>query len=318
MPTTQEPSLADFLAAQVALRDVMDPTPLAPVASLSRAYGLDLLAKHENLTPTRSFKVRGAALRLLSLDDSRGVVTATMGNHGWAVAYVAARMGLRAVVVFPEAASRVKVEHTRGLGAEIRVAGETYTDATDEAKRIAAAEDLELINDGGDLELMVGAGTTAVEILHERPDTDVILVPTGGGNLLAGVATCAKALKPSVQVVSVQAEGAAAVYESWKAKSSVHITANTIADGLKGDEPGPLTFPYILRHVDDFALVTDDEILAAMVVALEEIGQVVEPAGAASLAAAKKYRERWPSKTVAAILTGGNADAETIRMSLEA
>ena len=294
----------------------MSPTPLAPVSALSRAYGLDLLAKHENLAPARSFKIRGAAVRLQSLRHQRGVVTATMGNHGWAVAYVAARMGVPAVVVFPEAASRVKVEHTRGLGAEIRVAGETYTDATDEAARISATEDLELINDGGDIELMVGAGTTALEILQQRPDTDVILVPTGGGNLLAGVATCAKALKPEVQVIGVQAEGAASVYESWKAKAIVHITARTIADGLKGDEPGALTFPFLLRHVDDFALVSDEEIAAAVGVALEEIGQVVEPAGAASLAAAHKYRGRWAGKTVAAILTGGNADVETIRACL--
>jgi threonine dehydratase len=312
-------SLPAFLSARRLVADYMAPTPLVPadLTHLGRADGL--FTKHENLTPIRSFKVRGALcrLKLLSAEErAAGVVTASTGNHGMAVAFAARKFGTSAVVVVPERASALKTDGIKRLGAEVRTIGSVVSDAETAAKNIAEEEGRVLIVDGDDLAIMIGAGTVSLEILEALPEAQVLLVPVGSGNLIAGMASCAKLINPQIEVIGIQSTASPCVYESLKAARPTHVPSATFAGGLAADHPYGLAFSVLKEVVDDIVLVADDDIRRAMALALTEIGQVLEGAGAAPLAALAPLAERLEGKVVVAVLTGGNVEIDELSRGL--
>jgi threonine dehydratase len=315
------PTLHEILRARRVLADFMVPTPLCPAPGLGERYGAEVHTKHEHLTPVRSFKVRGALYRLSLFSDAereRGIVTASTGNHGMALAYAARAFATSAVIVVPENTPPIKVRRAAALGAETRTAGAVLSDAIAVARRVASQEGRVFIEDGDDHALMAGAGTIALEVLSELPDADVLLVPVGGGNLIAGVAACAKQLSSKIRVCGVQSEAAPAVYESWRTGRIEHRRAATFAGGLAGDYPGELAFAVLRRWIDEIVLVSEEDLRKAMTTALEDVGQALEGAGAASLAALERYAPRWRGETVVAILTGANVSAREFREAMEA
>lgn len=308
------PTLREFLAAHRVIAEFLPATPLAAASPLL-AHGAQLFTKHENLTPVGSFKIRGAFYRVSLLDEREreaGVVTASTGNHGMAVAYAARELGTSAVVIVPENASRVKVERTERLGAVVRRVGRSMTEAEEAARAVAAAKGRVLIEDGYDPDLALGAGTISLEIVRSLPEADVLLVPVGGGNLIAGMSRCAKLLNPDITIVGVQSEAAPATYESWRSGRVVHMVAETFAGGLAADQPGEYALTLLRECVDEIVLVSEEDLREAMVLALAEVGQVLEGAGGAALAAVRRYSERWRGKVVVALLTGGNVDREEL------
>ena len=312
--------MREFLRAGSIVGASMAATPLQPAPSLSERYGLSLHTKHENLTPVRSFKLRGALNRIAQLsaqEREAGVVTASTGNHGLAIAHAAAALGTSAVIVVPPGVPDIKTAPAVALGAELRAGGPTLSDAIATAAEIGAREQRVVIEDGDDSGLMFGAGTIALEVVLALPHVDVMLVPVGGGNLIAGIASCARQLSPEIEIVGVQSTSAPAVYESFRAKEVVTLPCTTFAGGLATEYPGRLALERILGSVHDIVLVTDDELRAAMALAIGELGQVLEGAGAASIAALERYADRWRGRTVVAILSGGNADRAEVLSVLQ-
>jgi threonine dehydratase len=311
--------LRDFLAARRLIGESFPPTPLQPAPGLGERYGVELWTKHENLTPVRSFKVRGALWRLSLLDDAgraAGVVTSSTGNHGMGIAYAARHFGTSAVVVVPEGASAAKVARARALGAEVREQGATLTESLAIARETGEREGRVFVEDGDDAGLMVGAGTIALEVLTELPQAEVLVVPVGGGNLIAGIAACAKQLQAEVEVVGVQSDAADAVERSFRERRVVRRQAETYAGGLAADYPGELALSVVLEQVDDVVLVGEDDLRRATALALDEVGQVLEGAGAASLAGLARHGSRWQGRRVVAVLSGGNADRAELRAAL--
>jgi threonine dehydratase len=308
-------SLPDYLGAHRVIGRYLAPTPLVPATSRFVGRCAQLFTKHENLTPIRSFKVRGALYRVSLLSEverASGLVTSSTGNHGMASAYAAREFGTSAVVVVPENASSLKIEGIQRFGAEIRRIGANLSDAEAAAKAIAAEEGRVLIVDGDDLGLMIGAGTISLEILEALPEAEVLLVPIGGGNLIAGMASCAKLVNPRLEVIGVQSVAAPCVYESRKAGAAVHVPSRTFAGGLAADHPGGLALSVVLEFVDEIVLVTEEELRRTMVLALTEVGQVLEGAGAATLSALETLSDRLENKVVVALLSGGNAESEQL------
>lgn len=318
-PTSEiRPSLIDFIQAYRVIREHLTPTRVMLVADLGvgreRTY-----TKLDNHNVTGSFKVRGGLNRLATLapqDRAKGVVTCSTGNHGLAVAYAAERFGSRATILLPRGVTGRKVELLQSTGADVSLVDGTLTDAEDEARRIAAEEGRVLIEDGNDVAILTGAGTVALEIILALPEVEVLIVPVGGGNLIAGIATCMKQLNPAVEVIGVQSAAAPAVYESWRKRAAVTVPAATAAGGLAGERPGNLALGLILQLVDDIVLVSDDELFAAVGSAAAHLGQLLEPAGAAWLAALRADPARWGMRTVLGLSTGGNADHEELSRGL--
>jgi threonine dehydratase len=308
-------SLPDYLDAHRVIGRYLAPTPLAPAAPRLVGRCAQLFTKHENLTPIRSFKIRGALYRvslLTEADRASGVVTFSTGNHGMGIAYAAREFGTSAVVVVPENASRLKIEGIERFGADIRAVGANLSEAQAAATEIAREEGRVLIVDGDDLGLMIGAGTISLEILEALPETEVLLVPIGGGNLIAGMASCAKLVNPRLAVIGIQSVAAPCVYESRKAGRVVHVPSRTFAGGLAADHPGDLAFSVATEFVDDIVLVTEEQLRRTMVLALTELGQVLEGAGAATLSALEILSERLEDKVVVALLSGGNAETDQL------
>ncbi len=297
--------LADVRAARSRIGESVLRTPLLPADSL--APGLWL--KAENLQRTGSFKVRGAfsRMRLLSAEErARGVVAASAGNHAPGVALVARELGIRATIVMPEGAPLTKLEATRRLGAEVIQEGTTFDGSFAKAQALAREHGYVLIHAFDDDGVIAGQGTVALEILADLPDCACILVPIGGGGLIGGVAAAAKALRPNIRVVGVEAAGAAAMAESRKAGRLVTLpSVHTIADGLAVKQPSQRTFDMVQALVDDVIVVEEDEVARAMLLLIERVRLVAEGAGAAATAAA--LARPWPQPTVA-VVSGGNVD----------
>ncbi|HVB53422.1 MAG TPA: pyridoxal-phosphate dependent enzyme [Candidatus Acidoferrales bacterium] len=317
-PGSSIPPLLDFVRAYRVIRSQLTPTPVIQVRVPSTA-GQNIFTKLDNLNVTGSFKVRGALYRLSLLGEAhrkRGVVTCSTGNHGLAVAYAAREYGSRATIVLPRGVSGRKVDLLGTSGADLRVVPGSLTVAEGEARRIAVEEGLELIEDGNDRALLVGAGSVALEMIWALPELEVLLIPVGGGNLIAGIAACAKQLNPAIEVIGVQSSAAPAVHESWRRRTPVTVPATTAAGGLGGERPGDLAFGLILQLVDDIVLVSDEELFAALGLAATHLGQLLEPSGAAWLAALARFPERWGGCTVLGLSTGGNADTAEISRGL--
>lgn len=316
---TGEPSFADVLAARDFLRSHLTPTPLVRRDAVNAALGLDVWLKCENLLPTAAFKVRGG-LNLIGRDPTaqQGVIGASTGNHGQSLAYAGGVFGVPVTIVVPKGANALKLAAMRRSGATIVEHGNDYDDAREECERRAAESGTRYVHSGNEPYLIAGVATAALEVLLERPDVDVFIVPVGGGSGASGAALVAKTLRPEMTVIGVQAEGASAAYRAWRdhAPRSTERAA-TFADGLATRTSFDLPQRMLAALLDDFVLVTDDELYAAMRLLLVEGHLVAEGAGAAPVAAARRLAERLSGKRVVCWVSGGNATADSLRRALE-
>jgi len=304
-------TLADIEAASVRLRDVIRDLPLAQARWLDDLVGGEVRLVTENLQRAGSFKIRGAYNRISQLSDdekARGVVAASAGNHAQGVALAAQRLGVRATVFMPEAASIPKVAATRGYGADVVLTGRTIDDALEEALAFSARTGAVVIHPFDNPDIVAGQGTVGLEILQKMPDVRTVVVCTGGGGLLAGIALAIKSHRPDVRIVGVQARDAAAYPASLEAGHPVRL-ANmaTMADGIAVGMPGDTPFAIVERLVDEIRTVTEDELSSAVLRLLERSKLVVEPAGAAAAAAVLADPAAF-EPPVAVLLSGGNVD----------
>lgn len=304
-------TLADIEAARVLLADVIRPTPLEFSRALSQRVGGDVHLKLENLQRAGSFKIRGAYTRIAGLTDAeraRGVVAASAGNHAQGVALAAQLLGAHATVYMPTGAPIPKVQATRGYGAEVVFHGHTVDECLVAAREHAARTGAVLIHPFDHVDVVAGQGTCGLEIVEQCPDVRTVLVCTGGGGLLAGVATAVKAVRPDVRVVGVQAGEAAAYPASLAAGRPVPLERmRTMADGIAVGCPGEVPFALVQALVDDVVTVDEDLLARAMLFLMERAKQVAEPAGAAGLAALLEHPTDFEPPVVA-VVSGGNID----------
>ena len=305
------PTLADIQEAREALREVSINTPMEESRWLSGLAEGPVLLKAENLQRTGSFKIRGAYLRISRLSDeerANGVVAASAGNHAQGVALAAQMLGIKATVFMPEGAPIPKEKATRGYGAEVRFHGHSVDEALVAAKAFAAETGAVLIHPFDHVDIVTGQGTCGLEILEQCPDARTVLVSCGGGGLVAGIATAIKAVHPAVRVVGVQAEGAAAYPDSLAEGHPIALQSmSTMADGIAVGCPGDVPFRAIQQHVDEMVTVSEESLSRALLMLLERAKLVVEPAGAAAVAALLDHPTRFETPIVA-VLSGGNVD----------
>jgi threonine dehydratase len=305
------PTLEDIRRGAEALRGVAIRTPMEESRWLSAVAGGPVLLKCENLQRTGSFKIRGAYLRMCRLSEEEraaGVVAASAGNHAQGVALAAGLLGIKSTVFMPSGAPIPKEKATRGYGAEVVFEGHTVDEALVRAKAFAEETGAVLIHPFDHVDIVAGQGSCGLEILEQAPEVKTVVVPTGGGGLLAGIATAVKGLNPDVRVVGVQAEGAAAYPRSLAAGHPVALeTMSTMADGIAVGRPGDVPFRAISAYVDDVITVSEESLSRALLMLLERAKLVVEPAGAAAVAALMDHPDRFTTPTVA-VLSGGNVD----------
>ena len=309
MDDLRPPTFDDVLAARERIAPYLRPTPLYPYEALSALVGTQVWVKHENHQPVGAFKVRGGVnlVAQLSPDErARGVTGASTGNHGQSIAYAARLFGARAIVCVPEGANPVKVGAMRGLGAEIVEHGRDFDEAREHCAGLAAEHGYRYIHSGNEPDLIAGVGTSTLELLEDEPSIDVIVVPIGGGSGAAGACIAGKAVRAGIEVIGVQSDAAPAAYRTWKEGRPVEDRMETFAEGLATRTSFDLPQQIMREHLDDFILVSDDEIRAAMVAMIETTRNLVEAAGAAALAGALQLRERLAGKRVALVCSGGN------------
>ncbi|MBX7222455.1 MAG: threonine/serine dehydratase [Blastocatellia bacterium] len=332
--TRTEPSVVAFPAGPYQFTDVMaaarrikpylKPTPLREYTSLNSLVGsqISVLVKHENHNPTNSFKVRNglAALTALAPENrKRGVVAATRGNHGQGLAWAGQQLGIPVTICVPLGNNPEKNEAMRGLGAHVLEQGADYDEAIEIASELVETKGFTLVHATNHPEVLAGAATVSLEMLAETgTGLDAMVMPVGGGSLAVGALTVAQVLHPDVEVYAVQAAGAASIHNSWHAGFPVSAGFPlTIADGLATRGVYELTFPTLQAGLTDFVTVTDDEIARAVQVLLKTTHNLVEGAGAASLAGLFKLRHRLAGKKVGVVLSGANIDQQTLRTVLD-
>ena len=307
-------TLNDFKMARKTLDGVLHPTDLIYSPFFSRATGNQIYIKPENMQVTGAYKIRGAYFKCSTLTDeekSRGLVTASAGNHAQGVAYAAQAAGVKATIVMPTTTPLVKVNNTKDYGARVILHGETFDDAAALAAKLSQEEGLTYVHPFDDLTVSTGQGTIAYEIFKDLPDVDVILVPIGGGGLAAGVSTLAKLLNPSVRVIGVEPSGAASMKASIEAGHVASLDrVSTIANGVAVKTPGEKVFPYIQQNVDEIISIDDDELVDAFLDVMEKHKMIVENAGLLTIAALR-HLER-AGLNVVPVLSGGNMDVITI------
>ena len=314
-----EPTIRDVIAAADRIRPHIAPTPLRRSPAVSELVGADVYLKHEHHLPTGAFKVRGGVnliSQLTPAEHEAGVIAASTGNHGQSVAFASRIFGVRAIVCAPEQANPGKVAAMRELGAEVKLVGASYDEARLACEKLAASEGYRYIHSGDEPMLIAGVGTHTLEILAEQPRIDTIVVPIGGGSGAAGACIVAKAIDPSIQVIGVQSKEAPAAYQSWRDGRMVEIPSHTWAEGLSTGTAFELPQRIMRRLLDDFVLVSDEELKAAVRSLLERARIVVEGAGAAPFAAALALKDRLAGRRVALILSGGNISIAQLRSVL--
>ena len=314
------PTLLDVFAARRRMFPYVVRTPLHHYLALDRLLDAEVYVKHENHQRLGAFKVRGGVNLVSQLPQdelARGVITASTGNHGQSIAYAASIFGTEAVVVVPEGANPDKVESIRNLGAQVVFHGRVFEDAREHVERLASEEGYRYIHSANEPRLIAGVGTFALEIIEDLPDVDVIIVPVGGGSGACGVCIVAKTIGPRIKVIGVQAAAAPAAYLSWKEGRVVESSAETAAEGLATRMGYELPQRILRDLLDDFVLVSEEELDGAIATALETTHNLAEHAGAASLAAALKIRERLRGKKVALVMSGGNATLEHVGAALD-
>lgn len=313
------PTLQDIIEAKARIAPYVWRTPLHRYLGLDALLDARVYVKHENHQRLGAFKVRGGVNLMAQLsaeEKARGVITASSGNHGQSIAFAASVFGVDAIVAVPEGANTGKVESIRSLGARVLFHGSHFDVAREHAERLAQEEGYRFVHAVNEPELIAGVGTYALEIIEDLPRVDVIVVPLGGGSGACGAGIVAKAINPGIQVIAVQAEAAPAAYLSWKEGRLVEASMETVAEGLATSMGYELTQSILREVLDDFVLVSDSEMAEAVVTHLEKTHNLTEHAGAASLAAALKIKERLRGKNVALVMSGGNISLEHLRAAL--
>ncbi len=320
--TTLTVTLADVRAAWERLGSAIYCTPCARSETLSRLTGQSVFLKLENLQMTGSFKERGALNRIATLTPEqarKGVIAASAGNHAQGVAYHATRRGIRSVIVMPLATPLVKVQATRGFGAEVILHGANYDEACTEATRLCEAEGMTFIHPFDDPLVIAGQGTIGLELLEQVENLEAVVIPIGGGGLIGGIACALKELRPEIRVIGVQTARLPSMQRGIREGHPVTLEpATTIADGIAVRRAGETTFPLVQRYVDDIVTVNEDEIASAILTLLEREKTLAEGAGAAALAAVLQHRTGLPAFTrVAVLVCGGNIDVTLLSRIIE-
>ena len=307
-------TIADVYNAAKQLDGVVKKTKLIESPFFSDMCGNNVYLKPENLQNTGSFKLRGAYNKICQLSDEekkRGVITASAGNHAQGVAFAAKELGAHAVICMPAITPILKVEATRALGAEVVLHGDTFDDAYEKSLELQKKNGYTYIHPFNDKEVLLGQGTTALEIIDELKDVDAILVPIGGGGFASGVALATKAVNPQVKVIGVEPEGAACMENSFNRGQVSSLSAvDTVADGCAVKTPGDLTYAFCKKYLDQIITVSEMEIMSSLLFLIEKHKLIAEGAGVLSLAALNKLS--FKGKKVAAIVSGGNIDISTI------
>lgn len=312
-------SLADVLLARRRIADVATRTPLKRSLNAAKYGFASLHMKMETAQPTGAFKVRGAANAILMLppdERARGVVTASSGNHGRAVAYVAKLLGLPAVICLSKLANPAKIENIRRLGAEVVVDGDDQDAAMVIAHEIEAERGMTYVDPFDDAGVVMGQATVGLEMLEDEPDLDAIFIQVSGGGLAGGIATAAKAINPRIKLVGVSMDRGAAMHDSLKAGRPIHVVEHkTIADALQGgiSLENKYTFELCRRHLDDFVLLSEDEIAQAMRTAFYDERLVLEGAGACGFGAIARLNSEFQGANVAIICSGNNVDPQEFK-----
>jgi threonine dehydratase len=315
-------SLADVLTARERLAGSIYYSPCANSRTLSRMTGQDVYLKLENLQMTGSFKERGALNKIATLTGeqaARGVVAASAGNHAQGVAYHATQRGIRSVIVMPLTTPLVKVQATRGFGAEVVLHGANYDAACDEATRLCKEQGMVFIHPFDDPLVMAGQGTIGLELLEQVPGLEAVVVPIGGGGLIGGIACALKESNPKIRVVGVQTAKLPSMQEAVREHHPVTLEpAMTIADGIAVRRAGDVTYPVVAKYVDEIVTVEEDEIASAILTLLEREKTLAEGAGATALAALLQQRTSLPKGTKTAVLVcGGNIDVTLLSRIIE-
>lgn len=315
------PTAADVEAALEAVRRHLPPTPLVRSEALSALLGCEYHIKCENLQPVGAFKVRGGVHLVGRMDAAArrgGLISASTGNHGQSLAYAGRLFGAPVLIYGPEkGANFSKVEAMRRLGAEVRLHGRDFDEARQEVERVAAAEGKRYVHSANEPDLIAGVGSMGLEILADLPRVDAVIVPVGGGSGAAGLALGLKKLRPQVRLIGVQAARAPACYRAWKERRlDVEAETATVHEGLATRVPFSLTMQVLWRDLDEFVLVEEAEIEAAIGRLALEAKLVAEGAGAASLAAACKIKERLAGLRVVGVLSGGNLPTDRLAAAL--
>ena len=315
------PSLTDVLEARKTIAPYVSPTPLISYPALDSYLGAEVRLKHENHHPMGAFKVRGGINLLAHLDEEQlrqGLITASTGNHGQSVANAGRIFGAKVVVVVPEGANPLKVRSMRNLGADVLFHGPNFDQAREYSERLAREEGYRYVHAANEPLLVAGVATYALEILEEFPEVEYIIAPLGGGSGAAGCSIVAKSVKPSVKVVAVQSMQAPAGYLSWKNREISHAPMNTKAEGLATESGYQVPQEILWDLLDDFLLVSDDEIGHAIGVLLDKAHTLAEDAGAAALAGALKMKDELQGKKVVVVVSGANITLERLKDVLAA
>jgi threonine dehydratase len=313
----EPPTFADVLAARERISPYLVPTALNRYPALDELVGTEVWVKHENHQPVCNFKVRGGVNLVSQLSEDerrRGMITASTGNHGQSIAFASQQFGVRAIVCCPEGANPVKVASIRGLGAEVLFEGRDFDDAREHCGTLAAEHGYRYVHSGDEPHLIAGVGTHTLELLERQPELDVLFVPIGGGSGAAGACIVAAAMRPELRVIGVQAAAAPAAYRSWKEGILAEDEMNTSAEGLQTRVGFELPQRILREHLDDFVLVSEDELRVATLHMLERTRNLIEPAGAAPLAAALKLD--LAGRKIGLIASGGNMTLDQLRSLL--
>ncbi len=311
------PTIYDVLTARRMIAPHLPRTPLIHAPTLDRLLGAQVYVKCENTLPTGAFKVRGGInlMNALSPEERRrGVITASTGNHGQSIAYAGRLFGIRVIIGAPRESNPLKVAAMRALGAEVVLEGKDFDEAREWVERTAREEGYRYVHSANEPLLIAGVGTGSLEVMEDLPSVDVIIASIGAGSGACGHCITAKALSPRVRVIGVQAEHANPVYRALReGRMEALDRMETFAEGIATRVPFALPVTILRRHLDDIVLVSDDEIKQAILLLAEAVRQTAEGAGAASLAAALRLRDRLAGKTVVLVLSGGNITLETLR-----
>lgn len=309
-----EVSIDDIYMAEQKLQSVIKKTELIESPFFSNECGNRVFIKPENLQVTGAFKIRGAFNKLSTLSEmekSRGVISASAGNHAQGIGYASQLLGVKATLVMPSATPIIKVEATKNYGVDVVLYGDNYDDSYKKARELEAEHNYVFVHPFNDLDVIMGQGTLALEIVKELDDVDEILIPIGGGGLISGIAFAIKMLKPSIKIIGVEPEGACCIKESLAQNKVIELEkVDTMADGTAVKKPGDLTFEFIRAFVDEVVTVSDFEILEAILLLMEKHKLIVEGAGALSLAGLKKIQSK--NKKIVCLVSGGNIDISTI------
>jgi len=313
------PTFDDVLFAQRQIRPYLRRTPLYSYPAINAFIGTEVSIKHENYQPVGAFKVRGGinlVSQLSPQESERGVIAASTGNHGQSVAYAARLFGVKAIVVVPENANPGKVAAMQGMGAEVIFHGATFDESKMHCETLAHAHGYRYIHSGNEPLLIAGVATEALEMLEDEPGLEIIIVPIGGGSGAAGVSIVAHTVNPRIQVIGVQSEASPAAYETWRQRRLVNAPNRTFAEGLATGVAFELPQKIMRELLHDFMLVTEEELMHAMVWMIERAHTLAEGAGAASLAAAYRMRDRLKGKKVGLVCSGGNTSLDHLRFAL--